>query len=110
LPRAVFGAGVLTATLSTASAVAAVTLKDEDAGDLHERLRGMEDGDSRWGFGQLFRVSGGKQEAVTEGDTSVAAEQGYVSLKENNLVFLSCWNQIGFGFKIGLGLKVGLGT
>jgi hypothetical protein len=95
LPRAVvLGVGVLATSLSAASGVSLAaaaatstsTLKDEDAGDLHERLRtgGMEDGDSEWGFG-------GKQEAatVTEGDISVAAEQDNVSLKqENNLVGL----------------------
>jgi hypothetical protein len=102
----VLGVGVFATSLSTASAVSlaavAATWKDEDAGDLHERLRGgMEDDeDSGWGFDRLFRVGGGKQEAVTEGDTSIAAGQDHVSLKESNLVFLSCWNQI--GVKVGV--------
>jgi hypothetical protein len=89
----VLGVGVLATSLSTASALslatAAATLKDQDAGNLHERLRGgMEDSDSGEGFDRLFRVREGKQEAVTEGDTSVAADQDHVSVKENSLVFL----------------------
>jgi hypothetical protein len=87
LPRAVFGAGVLTATLPTASAVslavAAVTLKDEDP-DLHKRLRGMDDGDSGWGFGRVLRALGGKKkESATVGGTPVAAKQDDVSWKES---------------------------
>jgi hypothetical protein len=90
----VLGVGVLSTSLPAASAVslaaAFATLKDEDEDGIHERLRGgMEDGESGWGFDRLFRVREGKQEAVTEGDTSVAAEQDSVSLKGNNLVFLS---------------------
>jgi hypothetical protein len=91
-PHAVLGVGVLATSLSTASAVSlaavAATLKDEDSSDLHERLRGgIEDGDSGGGFDRLFQVRGGKQEAVTEVDTSVAADQDHVSVKENKLEF-----------------------
>jgi hypothetical protein len=107
------GVGVLATSLSTASALsiaaAAATLKDKDAGDLHERLRGgMEDSDSGGGFDRLFQVRGGKQEAVTEVDTSVAADQDHVSMKENSLVFLCCLAGIILDFKLNVGLGLGL--
>jgi hypothetical protein len=49
----------------------------------------LEDGDSGGVFGRLFRLHGGKQEAVTKGDTSVADEQDHVSVKEISVVLLS---------------------
>jgi hypothetical protein len=115
LPHAVLGVGVLARSVSTASALslatAAATLKDQDAGNLHGRLRGgMEDGDNGGGFDRLFRVREGKQEAVTEVDTSVAAEQDHVSVKENSLLFLCCLAGIILDFKLNVGLGLGLDT
>jgi hypothetical protein len=112
----VLGVGVFATSVSTASAVslaaAAATWKDEDSSNLNVRLLrgGMEDGDSGWGVGRLFGFGGGKQEAVTEGDTPVAADQDHVSVKENSLVFLCCLARIRLDLDLNVGLGLGLDT